>query len=519
MKQSRFIRWNKTLHKWPAVVIAFFAILFALSGIVLNHRDFFSSFNISRKLMPPGYQYKNWNLAGVRSSLYLNDDSVLIYGNTGIWLSNNQFTSISDFNSGFPAGIDKRKIYTLIRYGNKLVAATHFGLYATEMNRPAWTKISLPVKEDRLTDLTIKDDTLIILSRHLLMKTTDLSRFEPILLPSPEGYEKKTGLFNTLWELHSGELFGKIGIFTVDTLGFVVILLSVTGLLHFFFPGWIRRRKKRLNSAGQLAHTARLNLKWHNVVGYIFVLFLIINTTAGIFLRPPLLIPIANKQVGVIPYTHLDQDNPWFDKLRRVSWNDSLGIYLFSTSEGFYVSDETLNQPLIPAPSQPPVSIMGCNVLEQTGKDSYLVGSFTGLYLWKISSGAVMDFFSGEATEQVSHTGRPISDHMVAGWIAFPGGKHWWFDYNKGAVALPGTGQFPEMTTEVIRKTPISLWNAALEIHTGRIFEHLVGPFYILFVPLAGICLILVLFSGFFVWWKLHRKRVTKPVSGTTSKV
>jgi uncharacterized iron-regulated membrane protein len=108
---------------------------------------------------------------------------------------------------------------------------------------------------------------------------------------------------------------------------------------------------------------------------------------------------------------------------------------------------------------------------------------------------------------------------MVTGWIALPEGKHWWFDYNKGAVSLPGTGVFPKMSMEEIRETPISLWNAALEIHTGRIFEHLVGPFYILFVPLAGICLILVLISGFIVWWRLHRKRRARPVSGTTSKV
>jgi uncharacterized iron-regulated membrane protein len=44
-------------------------------------------------------------------------------------------------------------------------------------------------------------------------------------------------------------------------------------------------------------------------------------------------------------------------------------------------------------------------------------------------------------------------------------------------------------------------------VHTGRIFEHLIGPFYILYVPLAGLCLIMVLVSGFFIWWKAHRKK------------
>jgi len=63
------------------------------------------------------------------------------------------------------------------------------------------------------------------------------------------------------------------------------------------------------------------------------------------------------------------------------------------------------------------------------------------------------------------------------------------------------------MPEEILKKSPMSLWNVSLEIHTGRIFEHLVGPFYILYVPLAGLCLIMVLVSGFFVWWKAHRKK------------
>jgi uncharacterized iron-regulated membrane protein len=53
----------------------------------------------------------------------------------------------------------------------------------------------------------------------------------------------------------------------------------------------------------------------------------------------------------------------------------------------------------------------------------------------------------------------------------------------------------------------MSLWNVALELHTGRVFEHLIGPFYILIVPLAGICILLVLISGFLLWWKVYRKK------------
>jgi hypothetical protein len=63
------------------------------------------------------------------------------------------------------------------------------------------------------------------------------------------------------------------------------------------------------------------------------------------------------------------------------------------------------------------------------------------------------------------------------------------------------------MPKEILAKSPISLWNAALEVHTGRIFEHLIGPFYFLYVPLIGITLLVVLISGLLIWWMGYRKR------------
>ena len=506
MTKARLIRIFKKFHKWPGIIIAFFAILYALSGIVLNHRETFSSFDIPRKLMPPGYQYKNWNLAGVRGSTYLGNDSLLIYGNIGIWLTDNKLSKFEYFNNGFPKGIDKRKIYSLKQFEGKLVAATHFGLYITGKDKINWRKVNLPVKEQRLTDLSYKGDTLIVLTRSHVIKTTDFKVFFPVKLPDPNGYERKVGLFNTLWQLHSGKLFGLAGRLFVDILGIAAIWLSISGLMHFFFPKWIKRRKAKKSDPTSLIKAKRWNLHWHNVIGYLAVIFLIINTIAGMFLRPPLLISIASKQVGIIPYTHLDNDNAWHDKLRRVTWNDSLEAYIFSTSAGFYFSDEKLSDPLIPAPTQPPVSVMGLNVFEPLAPEIYLVGSFTGMYVWNLKDGMIYEFLTGNPLTGPVSAGRPVGQNMVAGWVTKQDGKGWWFDYNRGAIGLNGQSDFPPMTPEIIQKTPTSWWNAALEIHTGRIFEHIIGPFYILIVPLAGLCLVIVLISGFFTWWMGYRK-------------
>lgn len=508
MKKTRVIKLLKKLHKWPAIIIAFFAILFAFSGIIMNHRQLFSPVNVSRKLLPSNYTYRNWNLAAVRGSTATDSITDLMYGNIGIWKTTDDFKSFEDFNQGFPKGIDNRKIYSVVQHKNTLFAGTQLGLYKREING-LWEKLNLPVQEDRIADLALKNDTLLVLTRHYLLKSSDGKNFEHIQLPEPVGYQRKTGLFNTFWELHSGELFGLPGKLIVDLLGLVTILLSVTGLLHFFFPKIIIRRKKKSKEVSSLVSVKKTNLRWHNVVGYIFVLFLIINTFSGMHLRPPLLIAIANKQVGIIPGTHMDSPNPWFDKLRRVQWNENLKTYVFSTSAGFFFGDENFVEKLQPAISQPPVSVMGCNVLHHINSQIYLVGSFSGMFLWNIETGEVADFFTQQRYVEPEGMQSPIGANMAAGFVE---GKEstFWFDYNQGVLGLASISQqippFPEMPEGIRKASPMSLWNVSLEIHTGRIFENVLGMLYILIVPLAGICILLVLISGFFVWWLVYRK-------------
>ncbi|QGY47449.1 hypothetical protein GM418_28405 [Maribellus comscasis] len=505
MSRKRIIKIFRKLHKWPAITISFFAILFAVSGIVMNHRGTFSSVDVSRKLLPANYTYKNWNLAAVRGSMQTSENKILVFGNIGIWKTDGNFGEFTDYNQGFPKGIDNRKIYSVVQFKNQLFAGTHMGLFSQNPEKNRWEKVDVPVRENRIADLNLKGDTLLVLTRNYLLKSSDGKNFETIQLPAPLGYERKTGLFDTFWQLHSGELLGLPGKLIVDLLGLITVFLSVTGLLHFFFPKIIRKRKKKQKQVGSFVTVKKKNLHWHNVVGYIFALFLIINTFAGMHLRPPLLIAIASKKVGIIPGTHIDNPNPWFDKLRRVHWNIDLHQYIFSTSEGFYFAGESFSKPLQPAFSQPPVSVMGCNVLKPLEEKIYLVGSFNGMFLWNIQTGAVANFFTQQPYVAPEGMQSPIAANMVAGLVE-GNESAFWFDYNRGALQLSGK-TFPEMPEQIITNSPMSLWNAALEFHTGRIFEHLVGAFYILYVPLAGICILLVLISGVYLWWKLHRRK------------
>ena len=79
------ITWRKH-HKWLGLILGFFIIMFSLSGLILNHPMLFADVNISRKMLPEVYQYKQWNNGLLRGSLKWHGQ-VLIYGNSGIWIS------------------------------------------------------------------------------------------------------------------------------------------------------------------------------------------------------------------------------------------------------------------------------------------------------------------------------------------------------------------------------------------------------------------------------------------------
>jgi hypothetical protein len=369
--------------------------------------------------------------------------------------------------------------------------------------------VNLPVKNKRISDISVKQDTLLVITRDYLLKTTDLKYFQVIQLPEPENYKKETSMFRMLWTLHSGELFGLGGKLFVDLLGIVICFLSVTGIIHFVFPSVINRIKNRKED---LLKIKRNNLQWHNAIGYVFVFFLIVNSIAGMFLRPPLLIPIVNFKTPVIPYSHLDGSNPWRDKLRRIQWDGDLHRYIFSTSEGFYYCDESFAAPMVPFEVQPPVSVMGCNVLQRVAPTTYLIGSFSGLFSWDLRTGYVYNVIENKVYKPSNVKSKPISGNMISGLIYLNNREIWYTEYNRGVEDVFQQNRHILMPCNIIEASQISLWNLSLEIHTGRVFEFLFGPFYILFIPLAGICILVVLVSGFFLWYWVYRNKRTNKV-------
>ena len=287
----------KKLHKWPGLIISFILLYYAITGIFMNHRELFSGIDISRKILPENYEYLNWNNAALKGNVIISKDSILVYGNIGIWVTDPAFSRFTSFNNGFPKGSDNRKIFDVHKDKNgELYAATLFGLYAYDKTELKWKRFELQGPKERFVGIESIGDTVYAINRSYLFKGYVAginTRFTRIELPAPEGYINKISLFSTIWQIHSGEIFGLPGKLYVDLLGIVTIFLLVTGIIYFFFPGWVKRRNKNDKPVEKIAGINRWSLQWHNKVGaWTFVLLIILFFT-GMFLRPPLLIAIA----------------------------------------------------------------------------------------------------------------------------------------------------------------------------------------------------------------------------------
>jgi hypothetical protein len=500
----------KKLHKWPGLIISCILFYYGVTGIFMNHRSLFSGMDVNRNLLPEAYHYRNWNNAALKGNLILSSDSILVYGNIGIWLTDSAFKQYESWNSGFPQGIDNRKVFDVLRTENgEIYAAAQFGLYIRDRKTNGWSELNTGAKHERFTALTCHGDTLYGLSRSHLYKGksrgihTVLTKTE---LPAPEGYTRKVTLFQTVWQLHSGEILGLPGKFYVDLLGMITVFLSVTGIIYFFFPGWIKRRFRLRKSTAKLVSVNKWSLKWHNKLGAWTFILLIVLFFTGMFLRPPLLLTIAKAEIAPVKFTHLDQSNPWHDQLRDILYDARKEMFLLSTSRGMFGMDLRDMKPKR-FQVQPPVSVMGINTLERYQNNAYLVGSFSGLFLWDPERPEIFNVTEGKLYQEQS-TGRPVGDFKVTGTLSDGQGHLYPVDYDKGIVPLSQGSTFPQMPENILGSSGMSLWNVCLEIHTGRIFQGMLGDFYILLVPLVGLTGVTVVLSGYLLW---RRKYKIKP--------
>ncbi len=475
--------WRKQ-HKWLGIGMSLFMLMFCVSGVLLNHRSLIKDVNVSRRYLPSRYEFRNWNGGLLRGTLDLDKrleadsmgpvdscHNLLLYGNGGIWITDSKASYFKDFNEGLPEGADYRQIKNVISLDNRRIfAVSPFGLYRYGVHE-TWHEVKMPLENDeKLTDIALHGDTLVVLSRSFAyVSLPPYASFKRIQLHAPKDYDGKVTAFRTVWLLHSGELLGVAGKLIVDAIALVLLLLCITG-----FVFWLRPKRKTL---------LQTSLHWHDRIGkYTITLTLLIALT-GWCLRPPVMIALVLNKIPALPGTTLRSENPWNDKLRMVRYDESCHDWLLSTSEGFYslnLEKATVN----PIASAPPVSVMGLNVLQKDKKGRWLCGSFSGLFVWDRQHGVATDYFTGKPAPKKA--GAPFGKKAIAGMSQ---------DFNVPAIAeyYEGTNFAPQPAS--MNQLPMSLWNVALEVHSGRIFIGSIATYIFIFV--MGILALWCLWSGY----------------------
>ena len=521
-RRHRRLRW---VHKWGGLFFTLFLIIFALSGIVLNHRAALSEVDVPRSVLPPEYRMEHWNLGAVKGTLRVSSDSILLYGENGLWLTDSSRACFSRFERGMRSGADNRLVANVVRtHSGQLFAVTTFDAYQWNHSTQSWQRLTERfAPSDRMTDAAVKGDTLVLQSRsELFLATAPYTHFERIHLKAPTNAPLGRFTFRTLWMLHSGELFGAWAQYFVDFLGVILIVLCLTGVVLAFFPKLLKRQRKRQpEGKSMLRRVFKFSLQLHNKLGVYLLAFLLLLTVTGMFLRPPLLVAIARLRHQPLALTHEHNPNPWWDNLRMIRYDRHHHRWLLQTPFGFFTTSNLHSAPT-KLEHEPPVGFMGTNVLQQEDADHWIAGSFSGLYRWNARTGESWNLYTGQRYVAPKHQGIPDFTYSVSGYSTDLGARPVVFDYNRGAeYALGGAKKAAtdddrqefvcyeradfSVMPEQVQDGRLSLWRVALETHTGRIYTFLPNIVIQLFIFLSGTFLLTVLISGFIIWRKFHR--------------
>lgn len=499
-------------HKWLGLIFSVIFLPTAISGILLNHRHLIAPLNISRAWMPDAYRIRNYNNGVIRGACMLPDSSgQILYGSGGCYLHSFRRQEVMSFNRGLPNGLDYRRINRVVQRGNAWYAMGTFQIYMRPMQTggsEAWHPVSLPPGADsRMADIAVHGDSLLLLTQsELYLQPKSDVPWQKIELQTPSdkvGQPKRVSLFSMVWQLHSGEAFGLPGRLIVDFIGICIILLCFTGIVYFILPHHIRRLKRRgADAKGRMKRAAtqlRRHLSWHNRIGSITIALTLFIALTGMFLRPPLMIPLVMTHVPPIPFSAQDHPDYWHRSLRLLTEDPHRQEWILGTTGGFFTLPMNLNAAPKRIVSMPPVSPMGANVLRPIDREVWLVGSFSGLFLWNRTTGKSVDYFTRQKPPE---RGRPISNHLITGSTLNAQGEIQVADYSRGLIM----GQLPPMPKE-LKQCGMSLWGFALELHVGRCYEPLLGPLSVLYVFLSGLLLFITLLTGYLIYRRQHRHK------------
>ena len=434
--------WRKQ-HKWLGIGLSFFMLMFCVSGILLNHRSLIKEVNVSRKYLPSRYEFRNWNGGLLRGTLDIGKDLMVdsmrnVDSCRQLLLYGDGGIWLTDSKASyfkdFNKGLPEGADYRQIKNVIRLDNGRIFAVSPFGLYRYGVHNKWYKV------NMSLEDEE----------KFTDIaSHGDTLVVLSRSFVYTSLPPYKTFKriQLHAPKDYdGKVtafrtvwllhsgelfGITGKIVVDAIAIILVVLCITGFVF--WLRPKRKAL---------LQTSLHLHDRIGrYTIILALLIALT-GWCLRPPVMIALVLSKIPSIPGT-----------VKVIT-------------------------------SVPPVSMMGLNVLQKDANGRWLCGSFSGLFVWDRQQGTATDYFTNKPAP--NEAGAPFGKKAVAGMSQ---------DFSTPVVAeyYEGTNFAPQPSS--MNQLPMSLWNVALEVHSGRIFIGTIATYIFIFV--MGILAFWCLWSGY----------------------
>jgi len=478
------------LHLWLGLIFAPLLVMLALSGIGLNHPQWVQSLSLPLGWMPDNYAYQNWNRGLVEALVADNQGGFYATGKEGVW--HLQGETATQLHNPLQSSAWQRMGYSLYLdpHSQQLLNGARDGLYSLDLQSGSWQQVA-GSQGQRFVSVVASPLGLFAASRQGLYRLDFLEsgyRLTPLAVTLADN-GGQSPLFRFIFQLHSGELFGKLGVFIMDATAGLLIFLSLTALYLFLFPRLVKRkwlgREQRIRGGKGF----RWMLKHHNQLGLIIALVLLISGLTGMVMRPPGLIlissatsPIKLKDLHSSPLRHI---------IEKAQWDSASQRLMLLTSGGLYLGQPEAEAVFQPAPLPVPVHAMGATLFEPAG-DSFLIGSFSGIYRWQPQTGAINSLALDTGRARMM----PKAAVTTADGLAV-------FDFYTGLnQAAEQRVSLPEMPESVNEKAEISLWHMLFELHNMRIFQAFIGPFYLLLVVLSGLSLVIISISGVYDYFR-----------------
>ncbi len=378
------------------------------------------------------------------------------------------------------------------------MAATNDGLYICDANTGKWQQNKSITSKEILKIISVDSRLLAVTKSDLWISDRSQLQFKR-WLPQRKSAVKTISLVKVFFTLHDGSIFGLPGKIIWDIAGVVMIFLCISAFYIWYYPKKWRRQKRRKqkSTAKQEKNKFKFLFKYHKKLGWYFAILLLIIVFTGTFMRPPLIIALANGHISAKYYP--SAKNPWEHNIRNAFYDTANHRIVLDCADGTWTGAINRSVPFEQLDVDLPIFAMGATVFREEQPNVWLIGSFGGLYRYDVESNKIESVLKAKP---VKMRGRPASV-MVTAFVNWNDSTQYVVGHYKGLCNLKGKPLNEiEMPQAMVTNARLPLWNFFFEIHNARIFKAFIGAWYILIIPLGGLLCLLLLLSGIYDYFK-----------------